>query len=258
MAMYGGVEYRVARTAVWDSDLTRTDELAIGRVIRDSAMRDLPAMTPEQAEALAGQAEQMRHRPNSLVGTPLLRPGQRFARLRSVVAVQAGEVLAHLSVADNVSSRKPGVYGVAERFAKLHLEGLGGKDWLGSRYAWLGYAALSPELRTSIQQNPASLSPLDVVMALALTTRKAPQPVSTFVYPTERPWKTALWQAGLRPEPVSGNEPAVPAYGVSGLMVREEHWTADSAGSVTAALLDKAGDDAAGLRDFVRSTIQYS
>jgi len=229
--------YKLVEARDFPGSVLVAHELGIDTLVRKSVLIDFPARTEREVDEFSHQAEKTRENLNAATGGPLLRRKQSFRNIHHGLAIRNDEVVAYLTMADNASSKHNGPRGVAERQAKLRLTEQGGRDWIGHRYLWLGYAAMDQEVRDQIQQSPGKVNDLDVLIALSAEKRDPRQPVSTYPWGAEGDWKAELGSIGLEPD--SNYQEWVSPFGSHADDVRQEHWTGASIAELTGAIYAK-------------------
>jgi hypothetical protein len=214
---------------------------AIGQLIYKSIETDFPQgiRTRSERSYLRQAMGRTLGDPNKGVGGPLLHRRQAYARSLNLIAIQDGEAVAHMPVADNASSAKGGLRGLAEIQSKLHLTELKGRTLIDHRYMWLGYAAMSPEQHRSIADDPEAVNPFDVMIALAADSRDGRQPVTAYPWDEETAWRAELQTLGLQPQP--GQDKQVHAFSTGAPPVHQERWLAASITQVESLILAKVG-----------------
>jgi hypothetical protein len=152
-------------------------------LVHTSVSADYPERNEDEIAYFRRQAREARRNLTRGIGGPLLRRTQSFARATSLLAIQNGELQAYIPIADNVSSDpdRNWIGRVAERQAKLHRS-----TYIGNRYAWFGYMAMSQELRQLIMDDPSQATLVDGMSVLGLDTRVDEQPVSIWPWEGER------------------------------------------------------------------------
>jgi|GEM_PF-2697040 len=224
--------------------LTVPQQRGVVELVAASIRADFPERTEDERMEFEAQAQRVRHNPNNAVGGLLLRRRQAYRNTHHVLAIRGDEVVAHLPVADNASSKRGGVKGFAEMQGKLHFKELGGKDWIGHRYFWLGYAAMSPDIRDRLMnESTDEVNELDVMVSLGGLGHDYRQPVSTYPWTEENPWKAAVAGMGLNQDLEYGED--IRAFGATADPVHQEHWTADPYRTVEEIIFAKNGAEEA-------------
>jgi hypothetical protein len=132
------------------------------------------------------------------MGRPFSNRRQAYANALSLLAVQYGEPIVHLPIADNASSRSESrLKKEIEIQTKLHIDAFRGRDIVTHRFVWLGYAALGRNVRDQIASDPNRFTPLDKLLTLGLQTRNHDQPVAAYPWGEEIAWRAALGSIGL-------------------------------------------------------------
>lgn len=214
--------------------------------IRNLAARSITVDYPERSSKGLNYflAHNAVGNPNRGVGGPLLRAGQAYARALYVLAIRDDEPIISLPMADNASSRKPGLAGAAEIQAKLYVPELAGKQLIEHRYAWLGYAALAPELHQEIVEEEAQpVNPLDVAAYLGLKSRDERQPVTSYPWDEEEAVKLWLPSVGINVQP--GQDSHVKPFGPDAEPVYQERSVGESVKRVNELILAKEGAEKA-------------
>lgn len=203
--------------------LTYSQTSVILDLIIRSIDTDYPNLSLAPWHQFVSEAAKTLGDPNAGVGTSLLRGGQSFARPLNILAKRNGKAIAHLPIADNVSSRYPTVVGALERRAKLSLDH---ESLIGRRYLWLGYAAMSSEVREQIATSPDDMNPLDYIIAIAVRTRDSRQPVVAYPWDEETAWRTELTSLGFVNQ--EGQDDIILPFGETGPSIHQERWLAAS------------------------------
>lgn len=143
----------------------------------------------------------------------------RFSRPRIVMAVDDRDrVAGYIYGANNTSSKRSGVAGVAEELVKMHMPGL-----LDKRYVWIR------EITTQDERIAG------VLTALLLDDYKPKQQVSVYPYQEEVVLGAMLQQWGFAQVPGENPEP-LPVFGETAKKAMQEHRVAASAGAVIAEI----------------------
>ena len=244
MARNGETTFKLVEAKDFQRQLTAPQQLGVARLLRESVQADFPERPDAEIAEFCGYVDGMRHNPNTRVGGPLLRPKQAYRNAQHVLAIRGDEVVAHLPVADNASSNRPGILGAAEIQGKLHFKDAFGKDWLGHRYLWLGYAAIGPQLRQELPDEPSNVATdLDVMLALGGMRHEERQPVSTYPWIQEDHWTAALASVGMEPE--TGYSEPVYAFGPNAAPATQEHWQIQTNEQMWRNIMNKEGGEAA-------------
>jgi hypothetical protein len=177
---------------------------------------------PEQLEYMARFAATIRDDPNEGVGTSQLRAGQRFGRVRGVVAIHSDSQIlsAYLTVADNVSGLVPDPkdpprkqyynegYGKGERAYKMRVP----TDRARShRYYWAGLFVAGQDTRDEIADTPPDEGSLiDAMLTIGAEGRREVQPGRSYPYEDEYAWIGGLLRAGYTrlDAPTAPSEPS--------------------------------------------------
>jgi hypothetical protein len=237
--------FQLVASKDFSRQLTAAQRQGIAHLVRASVGIDFLERSASEINKFGHQADRIRHNPNNGIGGPLLRRRQVYRKTHHALAIRGDEVIAHLPVADNASRRENenAVSGFLKMHGKLHLETAFGKDWIGHRYLWLGYAAMAPQVREQIQGSPENVNDMDVLIALSAARHDSRQPVSTYPWAAEEDWKTELGSIGLMPD-TDFDEP-VKAFGPNTGLVQQEHWTGPSIAELTEAIYAKENAEAA-------------
>jgi hypothetical protein len=220
--------------------LTVDQRLDVVELVDNSVRADFPGRSTQEYNKFGLEAQRMRHNPNLAVGGPLLRGKQRFAHPLSVLAIRNNSVVAHLSVAENVSSSRPAPLAQLEMEAKLRSDKLLA---IRHRYMWLGYAAMSPGFRAELADTSSDeVNNLDVMIALASSRHDARQPVSAYPWEAEGLWKDELASIGLAyQDEKSSTQP----FSSDGDVIYVEHWNAEAVEEVQGRIAVKYGAEEA-------------
>lgn len=253
------VDYRVVRS----SELTESDQSRIDPILWNYIEQVFPNVPTGERALFFARAARTRRNPNLAVGGSTIRARQSYARSVAVLAIHEGDIIGHLTVADNASAPERAglpkitdtVVGLGERALKQYFSRgtLPGRDkpLIKSRYMYLGQPSLNTDVRDGVfDAAPSEASIVDgMIYAGAMHTgsrvrdhrRHPDQPISAYTYAPEAAWKQALGNASLHM--VEGSAEVVYPFGPYAPTV-EETWRISSLGAFEDVLANKDGGEA--------------
>jgi hypothetical protein len=224
-------------TDVLYGTLSGNQKMRIQSVRRAALRADFPELSNGTRELYIEQLADSLTNPNAK--SALRRPGQRYGRPRHAIAqlmkgsIQ-GQLLGHLSVADNVSSELPKAFGSAERFAKLRIPL---PPFISHRVAFIGQISISPQGREIIadQAKNHGSTFFDDMLRLAMVDKRPQQPVKVYPFVREGWLKDVLAETGF--VQVTNYEGAIHAFGPGPSGMQDlELWKYNSAGALLETL----------------------
>jgi hypothetical protein len=215
--------------------LTRQQRFGLAHIQMDSLLIDLPERSEQEMYHFMANVD----RPLKQVNEAARRTKspQRYARQSHIIAAQDGMFVAHLSIADKVSSNKPLGAGIVDRYYQMHLPT---KFDISQRVAIIGHAAVSGMGRDILRAQQPGLTYLDQMFVQALNKRKPAQPVQCFPFVREGWLQHFLADSGFEQD--SAIRTSTTAFGPPDDVAMEsvQQWSAPSAELVICSLRQKA------------------
>jgi hypothetical protein len=215
--------------------LNRTQRFGLTNIQMDSMLIDLPERTEQEMYHFIANV----HRPIKQVNEAARHtkgPG-RYDHQSHVIAAHRGMFVAHMSIANRVSSYKPLGAGVAERFFQKYTPT---RCDIARRVAVVGHVAISTIGREILQQQQPGLTYLDQMFVQALDKRKPTQPVQCFPFVREGWLQQFLAGSGFDQD--TAIRTSTTAFGPPDDVAMEpvQQWSALSAELVVRSLRQKA------------------
>ena len=215
--------------------LTRTQRFGLTHVQINSLLADMPERTEQEMYNFIANVQRPIKRVNE-AARHTKSPG-RYARQFHIIAARHGMFIAHLSVADRVSSNKRLGAGVVDRYLQMHLPT---KVDIGQRVAVVGHVAVSSIGRDILGEQQPGLTYLDQMFVQALDQRKPAQPVQCFPFVREGWLQQYLAGSGFEQD--TAIRSSTTAFGPPDDVAMEpvQQWSAPSAEVVVRSLRQKA------------------